>query len=123
MAVDEALAERVRAVLAGTPEVVERRMFGGLAFMIAGRMACGVRGEDLIARLGPDGGAAALDEPGVRPMSFRHGPTAAFLLVSPEAVRKPADLERWIRRALAFVATLPPREPRAGRGSRPRPRL
>jgi len=67
MAYDEALADRIRDVLAARPDVEEREMFGGIAFMLTGNMACGVIGEDLLVRLGP-GAEDALREPHTRPM-------------------------------------------------------
>ena len=68
MAYDEALAERIRALLAERDDVTERKMFGGIAFMAHGNMCCGVSGEDLMVCLGEDAADAALDEPGARPM-------------------------------------------------------
>jgi len=67
MAYDEDLATRVREVLGEQPGVTEKQMFGGLAFLVHGNMACGVRGEDLIVRVAADTAEAALAEPGVRP--------------------------------------------------------
>ena len=67
MAYDEGLATRVREVLGDRPGLVEKQMFGGLAFLVHGNMACGVRGEDLIVRVAADTAEAALAEPGVRP--------------------------------------------------------
>ena len=74
MAYDEELAARVRDVLGDAPDVMERKMFGGLAFMLSGNMACGIVGADLMLRLGDDGADAALDQPHVRPMDFTHRP-------------------------------------------------
>ena len=78
MAFDEALADRVRDVLAARPELSERRMFGGIAFMLAGNMCCGVIGEDLLVRLGDDA-ERALAEPHTRPMDFTGTDYAASL--------------------------------------------
>ena len=66
MAYDEALADRIRDVLSARSDVSERKMFGGVAFMVAGNMACGVLGEDLIVRLGEEEAERALGEEGVR---------------------------------------------------------
>jgi TfoX/Sxy family transcriptional regulator of competence genes len=74
MAYDEYLADRIRAAVAETPDVVERRMFGGLAFLVARHMACGIVGNDLRLRFGEDGADAALDEPHSRPMDFTGKP-------------------------------------------------
>ena len=70
MAFDEVLAERVRVALADAPDLHERKMFGGIAFMVSGHMACGVAGDDLMLRLGPEGVADALRHPDARPMDF-----------------------------------------------------
>jgi TfoX/Sxy family transcriptional regulator of competence genes len=67
MAYDEGLATQVRELLDEQPGLVEKQMFGGLAFLVHGNMACGVRGEDLIVRVAADTAEAALAEPGVRP--------------------------------------------------------
>ena len=74
MAYDEKLADRVRDILEGDPGVSERKMFGGLAFMVDGHMACGIAGDDLMLRLGAEGAEAALQKPHVRPMDFTGRP-------------------------------------------------
>lgn len=112
MAYDQDLAERIRIALASAPDVDTRRMFGGITFMVGGHMACGVVGQDLMVRLGPEGTRQALREPHVRPMDFTGRPSAGMVYVSAEGVRDPSDLNRWIDAATAFVATLPPRRPR-----------
>jgi TfoX/Sxy family transcriptional regulator of competence genes len=109
MAFDETLAERIRLALADAPDLHERLMFGGIAFMVTGHMACGVVREALMLRLGPEGAAAALAQPHVRPMDFTGRPMRSMVLVSPEGVRTDTDLERWVSRATRFVATLPPK--------------
>ena len=118
MAFDEALAERVRAAL--ERPVDERRMFGGIAFMVDGHMACGVIGDDLVLRLGPEGAARALEDPHVRPMDFTGRPSRTSVYVDPEGVREDRDLERWVAAVVGFVGTLPPPQragrDRAGRG-------
>jgi TfoX/Sxy family transcriptional regulator of competence genes len=111
MAFEETLAERIRAAL--DRPVDERRMFGGIAFMVEGHMACGVIGDDLVLRLGPEGAARALEEPHVRPMDFTGRPSRTTVYVAPEGVREDRDLERWVAAAVAFAATLAP--PRGGR--------
>jgi TfoX/Sxy family transcriptional regulator of competence genes len=74
MAYDEGLATRVREVLGDQPELVEKKMFGGLAFLLHGNMACGVRGEDLIVRVAAEAADAALGEPGTRPFDLTGRP-------------------------------------------------
>ena len=109
MAYDEDLANRIREALASRDDVTERKMFGGLAFMAGGHMCCGVTGSALMLRLGPEGSEAALDEPHTRPMDFTGRPLTGFVYVEPDGTSSDADLKRWVERAEAFVATLPPK--------------
>ena len=108
MAYDETLAERVRSALAGEPGLTERRMFGGLAFMIDGHMACRIVNDELMLWLGAEGADAALDRPHVRPMDFTGRPMAGMVFVSPDALRGQV-LHRWVNQAVAFALTLPPK--------------
>ena len=107
MAFDPGLADRVRTVLADRTACDERAMFGGLAFMVGGHMACGVLGDDLVLRLGPEGADEALDRPGVRPMDFTGRPMKSYVFVASEVVGDDVSLGDWLDGALAFVATLP----------------
>ena len=109
MAFDEDLADRTRAALSNArATTIEKKMFGGLAFMIAGNMCCGVMGEDLLVRVGPEANEAALAQPAARPFEMgQRGPSAGFVLVGPGGTDTEADLEAWVGRALAFNATLP----------------
>lgn len=109
MAYDEALADRVRTVLADRGGVVERKMFGGLAFMVDGHMACGLVGDELMLRLGPDGAEAALEKSHVRPMDFTGRPMSGMVYVSQAGLPDETALSDWVGRSLAFVATLPPK--------------
>jgi TfoX N-terminal domain len=107
LAFDEILAERIRLALADVPEFYERLMFGGIAFMLSDHMTCGVIGDELVLRLGPEGAERALGRPHVRPMDFTGRPMRSMVLISLEALRDD-DLERWLRAGVAFVATPPP---------------
>jgi TfoX/Sxy family transcriptional regulator of competence genes len=109
MAYDESLVARIRDELAPHGNVTERKMFGGLAFMVAGNVCCGVTGSDLMLRLGAEGADAALEDPHVRPMDFTGRPLSGFVYVAPEATAKAPDLRRWLGRALVFISTLPPK--------------
>jgi TfoX/Sxy family transcriptional regulator of competence genes len=109
MAYDENLAERVRHVLAGDPDLTERKMFGGVAFMVDGHMCCGIVGNELMLRLGVDGAEAALAKQHVRPMDFTGRPSAGMVYVAPEGLLGRAALRRWVASARSFVATLPPK--------------
>jgi TfoX/Sxy family transcriptional regulator of competence genes len=104
MAYDERLAQRIRSALRGRDDVVEKKMFGGLTFMVAGRMAIGVVHDDLMVRVGLDGHDEALTEPGTRPMDFTGRPMRGMVYVASAAVATDADLRRWVDRAVR-VAT------------------
>ena len=110
MAFDEDLADRVSAVLAELSDRVrEQRMFGGIAFLVGGHMACGIVGEELMLRLGEEGADAALDEQHVRPMDFTGKPMRTMVFVQPAALGSQRELQAWVERALAYVGTLPPK--------------
>jgi TfoX/Sxy family transcriptional regulator of competence genes len=111
MAYDERLAERVRAILGEEAKVEERKMFGGLAFLVGGHMACGVEKSRLMLRIGPEAYEAALGEPHVLPMDFTGRPLRGFVYVEPEGVRAKPQLVRWVRRAVAFAETQPAKRP------------
>src|SRR5258707_15292076 len=99
MAYDEGLAERIRSALRARDDVIEKRMFGGLTFMVGGRMACGVVHDDLMVRVGPDGHDEALTEPGARPMDFTGKAMRGMVYVASAAVASDDDLRRWVDRA------------------------
>ena len=84
-------------------------MFGGIAFMVAGHMCCGVVGEELMARAGSEQYAAALKEPLAREMDLTGKPLKGFIQVDVEDFAPDTDLESWIARCLQFVRSLPPR--------------
>jgi TfoX/Sxy family transcriptional regulator of competence genes len=109
MAYDEALAERIRGRLDREPGVVEKRMFGGLAFLVEGNMCVGVHRDDLIARVGPERGDALLARPGTRVFDITGRPMKNWLLVSHEVLDDDAELGEWIGEALAFARSLPPK--------------
>jgi TfoX/Sxy family transcriptional regulator of competence genes len=104
VAYDPETAERIRRHLADRDDVVEKRMVGGLSFMVGGRMCCGATSSGLMVRLGSDGAARALEEPHVRPLVFGGKPVAAFVVVDPEGYADDASLAAWLGRALAFLA-------------------
>ena len=112
MAYDEGLAGRVRAVLAKTSSVDEKRMFGGLTFMVGGHMCCGVVGRDLMVRVGPETHAEALKMAHARAMDFTGRPLKGMVYVAAAGTRAEADLEAWLGRALAFVSSLPAKKKR-----------
>jgi TfoX/Sxy family transcriptional regulator of competence genes len=109
VAYDEQLADRVRGVLAFRDSVSERKMFGGLAFMLAGNMACGIIGGELMVRLSPEDAERALREPGVRPMDFTGRPMKGIVYISPEAIATDAALAAWVDEAAVHAASMPPK--------------
>jgi TfoX/Sxy family transcriptional regulator of competence genes len=109
MAYDEGLAQRIRGVFTDREDVIEKKMFGGLAFMVRGHMCCGVSGDDLMLRVGPDQYNEALAQPHARPMDFTGRPMKGFVYVDQAGLDSDDDLEAWIGRGLTFVLALPPK--------------
>ena len=108
MAYDEVLAERLRDRLRDRPGVGEKRMFGGVAFLTYGNLTVGVFRDDLLVRLSPEDGEAALDRPGVSAFDMTGRPLRGWIVVAGETLDD-ADLDDWIAVASAFVATLAPK--------------
>ncbi len=106
MAYDEGLAERVRDLLELHGDLKEQKMFGGIAWMLRGNMACGVMGDELIVRLSKEDRAEALAEPGVREFDFTGKPLSGFVVVRPESDE---DLGSWVETGAAYAASLPPK--------------
>lgn len=109
MAYDEGLATRVREALGDSPEISERKMFGGIAFLLSGNLAVGVSKEDLMVRIDPDDQERALAESGVRPFDMTGRPMKGWILVGPEATADDAGLHEWVTAGLDFAGTLPPK--------------
>jgi TfoX/Sxy family transcriptional regulator of competence genes len=109
MTFDDQLAKRVRDVLAEVPGVSERRMFGGLAFLVDRHMACGIVGSDLMLRLGEARADAALDRPHVRPMNFTGRPMPTMVYIAAEGIVADRALKEWIKHAVTYVRALPPK--------------
>lgn len=106
MAYSSGTADRIRRLLADRDDVEEKRMVGGgLSFMVAGRMCCGVTGDALMVRVGDDGAPAALAEPHVTPMLLGGRPLGGYVLVAPEAHADDVALAAWVSRGLAFVTS------------------
>jgi len=109
MAFDEGVAQRLREVFADRTDVVEKKMFGGIAFMVSGNMCCGVVGDELMARVGPGQHEKALKEPYAREMDFTGKPMKGFVYVGVQGFAADEDLESWVGRCEQFVDTLPPK--------------
>jgi TfoX/Sxy family transcriptional regulator of competence genes len=104
MSYDEKLAARVRKLLSTRDDVVEKRMFGGLCFMVNGAMCCGLTQSDFMVRVGAAQYEDALAQPHARPMDFTGRPLKGMVFVAPEGLREDADLRAWVRRGIAFVS-------------------
>jgi TfoX/Sxy family transcriptional regulator of competence genes len=107
MAYSEELADRVRDAVDGRPGVTERKMFGGIAWMVSGNMACGIIGEDLTIRLEREDAEAALGEEHVGPMEFTGRPMRGFIMVEAAGIEDDVDLGRWVDAAADFAESLP----------------
>lgn len=107
VAFDEQLGERVRQALGFRSELSERRMFGGLAFMVDGKMACGVMGDELMVRMPPAEVDEALLEPGTRRFDFTGRPMKGFVVVAAGRLADEADLVRWVDAGADYAASLP----------------
>jgi TfoX/Sxy family transcriptional regulator of competence genes len=112
---DPEAAERVRQVLSGRDDVAEKRMVGGLSFLINGNMCCGSTGTALMIRVGADSREQALREPCVRPMQLAGRALSGFICVEPAGFATDDALASWIQRGLTFVAGLPAKPARTSR--------
>jgi TfoX/Sxy family transcriptional regulator of competence genes len=107
MSYDPEAAGRVRRLLSGRDDVAEKKMVGGLSFLVKGNMCCGVTGTALMVRVGARDREQALGEPHVRPMEFAGRALSGFVCVDPAGFAEDDALARWVQRGLDFVAGLP----------------
>jgi TfoX/Sxy family transcriptional regulator of competence genes len=107
LAADEETAARVRSLLAARDDVAERRMFGGLAFMVSGNMLCAVGADHLMVRVGREGYEEALRQPHATEMRFTGRAMPGYVTVEPPGYASDEAVARWIGMALRFVTTLP----------------
>lgn len=109
VAIDEGLAERIRSITGGDPRISERKMFGGLCFMLDGNMCFGVLGDEIMVRVG----AAAYDEalalPHAREMDFTGRSMRGMVYVEPDGIAEDDDLSTWLQRGLDMARSLPPK--------------
>ena len=106
---DEILAARLRDLLEGNGAVAEKKMFGGVAFLVNGNMSVGVYKEWLIARLGAETAGEALARPGAKVMDITGRPMKGWLMVAPDGVADDESLRAWVDESVAFAASLPPK--------------
>jgi TfoX/Sxy family transcriptional regulator of competence genes len=107
VAYDETLAVRIADHLDREPALTEKKMFGGLAFMIDGNMAVGVSGNSLMVRVGPENYETALSEPGVRPFGMTGKEMRGWVFVDPEQVSDDDGLAAWVERGRTVAKSLP----------------
>jgi TfoX/Sxy family transcriptional regulator of competence genes len=109
MAFDEGLAHRVREFIQDQPYLVEKKMFGGVGFMLQGNMATGIYKNDLIVRVGPDRYEEAVKEPHVKEFDITGRPMKGWIMVSPEGTEDDQDLADWVGQGIDFALSLPPK--------------
>jgi TfoX/Sxy family transcriptional regulator of competence genes len=108
MAYDEDLANRIRELVAGEPDVTERRMFGGLAFLIGGNMSVAASGQGgLMVRVEPEDTDALVAGPHAQPFEMRGRARQGWLRIDAEGVRTKRQLEPWVRRGVTYARSLP----------------
>ena len=101
--------DRLRDAYREVPNVEEKKMFGGIAFMVGGHMSCGVVDDTLMVRVGPELYSDALARPHAREMDFTGRSLKGFVYVAPEGFEEDEDLASWVRTSLDFVTSLPPK--------------
>ncbi len=120
MAYDERLAERVRKALSERKGVTERKMFGGIGFMIDGNMCVGVMNDELMVQTTPEGYEEALKRAGARPMDFTGRVSRTMVYVARTSTTRDADLRRWIETGIAAANDAPKKKPREATSSKRR---
>lgn len=109
MAYDERLARKLRDRIGDRPDVTEKQMFGGIAFLIRGNMAVGVHGDELIVRVGKEAHGEALSRAGARTFDLTTRPMQGWVVVGADGVAAARDLRRWIDDGVSFAESLPPK--------------
>jgi hypothetical protein len=109
MAYDEGLVERLREIFDDRRDVEEKKMFGGIAFMVRGHMCVGIVGATLMARIGPDEYDKALKKKHVREMDFTGKPMKGFIYIDPAGFESDKDLQYWVTLSETYAKSLPPK--------------
>ena len=109
MAYDHNLAQHIIEILQGTPALDEKKMFGGVGYLIHGNMAVGVHGNGLIVRVGPEAHAEAMTRPHTRPFDLTGRPMSGWLVVEAAGIQDPAVLAEWIQLGVSYAQSLPPK--------------
>jgi TfoX/Sxy family transcriptional regulator of competence genes len=109
MVYSRSLADRVRSQTQALRGMTEKRMFGGVVFLLHGNMLVGIWQNSLIVRLGPEQAAAALKKPDVREFDVTGRPMKGWIMVDPDGLESDRELKAWLEQAAEFVSTLPPK--------------
>ena len=110
MAYDEDLADRIRELIGGESDVTEKKMFGGLAFLVGGNMSVAASGQGgLLVHLDPDDTAALLSKPHAQPFEMRGREMRGWLRVPSDKVRTERQLASWVKRGTLYARSLPPK--------------
>ena len=109
MAYDEGLTRRIREVLdvLQPPELVEKKMFGGIAFMLQGNLACGVLKDELIVRVGPERYKEVINRPYTKPFDITGRPMQGWVMVASDGYESDDALEGWMQQGVEFALSLP----------------
>ena len=107
MAYDEGLAQRIRELVQQVPMLTEKKQFGGIAFMVHGNVACGVLGDELMVRVGPERHQSALAQPHTRPFDFTGRPMQGWVIVTAPGIESDQALKSWVQQGLDFALSLP----------------
>ena len=109
MAFDEQLADRIRTLMPPDPGVSEKKMFGGLCFLLNGHMTCGIVGDKLMVRVGKENYEATLQLPHAAIMDFTGRPMKSMVYVEPAGIVANEQLAQWIERGCSYARSLPPK--------------
>ncbi|MFC2031113.1 TfoX/Sxy family protein [Chloroflexota bacterium] len=109
MAYDELLGRRIQGIMVGLPGFVEKKMFGGVGYMLQGNMACGVNGDDLIVRVGAENYEDALAKSYTKEFDMTGRPMTGWVVVTADGVESDVDLETWVQQGIDFALSLPPK--------------
>ena len=109
MPYDKGLAQRVRELLEDKPDFDEKKMFGGICFLLLGNMVCGIINDDLIVRIGADNYVEALKLPGTKKFDLTGKPMKGWVMVLSKALESDETLSEWVQKAVTFVRSLPPK--------------
>jgi len=109
MAYDEGLAQRVREIIGEMPGLIEKKMFGGVGFMLQGNMACGVHKEALVVRVGPEDYQGALTKPHTKPFDITGRAMKGWVMVEAAGYESDDILREWVQLGIDFAMTLPPK--------------